>query len=765
MSDILTKWRVGDCVSRLTLLRVEPGREIEVGRLIEKRCASVFPAANSFRVFRLFGSYDLLIIQDDADLAHSGFVNIGSIPYVTGSTEYICNKWIPRSARSKAPTFSLNALSDPLLAMCFLKINPEITQEFGLVPELSLAHYTRQKLPSVQMLSTFGWAEVVLLISAKSLGEILEAIGNHLPGLLFYRGKLSPFSKSFVEKTLTIIGHNLDISDPRTRATQVRVPIATGLTDLDITFSVACKPRSGGILSRSAARFFGKDSIRSRLGARDLEFNVSLREIETLNDLLKKLDGFRAENKGSLIHTHTVFKYRKVVSRSRARGELVHRKPFYVPVSPKEARILTNAGPQGAAVATAIYQFNNLIQNDISSDVYLDLLRFVIALKKEMLSAPTRRGQKLSLTFLRIIAQKLSHLDIALVQRSQSVYVGLEENPFGSYPAGVGLQRVLKALDAYAITILSRLGGKWNGFVRFGHRSSRMEHFADVFIVPMDVSVSATRHWTFTHETMHVLQDIKPDVLSLKKILRSNRFGEEITGAELVPGTNPWLVVLESMADVLDFALCCPLPLDQYLSTIWKYLDAEIFSQQVDSQLSMYLWRSFSVIAYDHYRKSKKNVAVLFNRELMSSLLKNYVRRLSKWTDLTALTRKDERGQERLMLIFERFLNEFIFYLPSAFRTVDSLAATAVQPKKRADVRSITRLEKGFILTPAEIRYANQIAWKMSERASIDGTRLNVAWLLSLWHYYQTARLGPDLKSLTKEPTPRNRRRSASRSG
>lgn len=760
MSDILTKWRVGDGVTRLILLRVEPGRENEVGRLIEKRCAILFPMANSFRVFRLFGSYDLLIIQDNANLAHSDFVNLGSIPYVTGITECICNKWVARTKKSKPATFALNELSDPLLAMCFLKINPELTQEFGLVPELTLASYTRRQLPSVQMLSTFGWSEVVLLISAKSLADILYAIGSHLPTLLFgYSGKWPPFSKAFVEKTLTIIGHNLDISDRPRGTAQIRVPIGTPLIDVAVTFSVACKPRSGAKLTRSATRSFGKDSIRSRLGARDLEFTVPLEKITTLNELLAKLDEFRTENRNSLIRTHTVFKYRKPVKGGRAKDPR-HRRSFYVPLSPKEAKKLTQFGPQGVAVATAIYQFNNLIQNDISSDVYLDLLRFIIALKKEALEfcRLAKKGRTLSSTFFRIIAQKLSHLDTALVQRSQSVYVGLEENPLGSYPAGVGLQRVLKGLDAYALAILSRLGGKWNGFVKFGYRSSRMEHFADILIVPMDVSVSAPRHWTFTHETMHVLQDINPNSLSLTRIFRSSRTGTEINGTALVPGTPHWLVVLESMADVLDFALCCPLSLDRYLSTIWRYLDAEIFKEQADNQLSTYLWRSFSVIAYDHYCRSKKIPAALFDRELLLSLLKKHVRKLERLTDLTSLTRGDHRGQQLLTLILERFLNEFVFYLPSVFRRVDVLAKTGSLPRMISDAAVITRLERGYILTSAEIRKADRIAWNMAERVSRNGTRLNMAWLLSLWHHYQTARLGPDLKTLTKEPNTRPRR-------
>ena len=755
MRDPFREWRVGDWVTRLNLLRVEPGREIAVGRLIEKRCKSVFSPTNTFRVFRLFGSYDLLVIQDHANLAVSDFVNTGSIPYVTGSTEYICSKWVnPR--RGRATTFELRQLADPLLAMCFLKINPELTQEHGLLPELSFASYAPAKLRGIQMLSTLGWAEIVLLISQKSLARVLESVGTHLPNLIFgYRG-VPRSSKSFVDKTLTIIGHRLEVSDPPRRVTSRR-PVPITMSDkqnLTITFSVACKPRVAAKLDRSAKKCFQIAATKSRLGARDIEFDVPLDNIASLSDLLRKLDSFRRGNGGALIRTHTVLKYNKTQPR-KPPGRITYRRKFNIVLTSTEAKKLSRLGPEGAAIATAIYQFNNLVQNEISADVYIDLLRFLVALKTETLkrAESATNGKKVQPTFLRALATKLSQLEIALAQRSQSVYAGLEENPLGVYPSGAGLQRITKALDAYAISVLSRLGREWNGFVRFGHRASRMEHFTDVLIVPTDISVSANRHWTFTHETMHVLQEIDPQTLSLSKVLRSDRFGNREAGTNLQPGSYTWLVILESMADVLDFALCCSLPLEGYLSTVWQFLTGEIFIQQAESQWRMYLWRSFAVISYDYYCRTGRQTQVLFNRSKMLSLLQRYVRKFSKWVDFAPLTKKDERGQDLLTLTYDHFLNDLIFYLPAMFQLVDLLTSKAVPFARRRTFRSIRRLQGGWIVNnPAEIRNADEIAWKMASAHSADGTRMDVAWLLSLWHHYQTAGLGPNLKKLTRQP-------------
>jgi hypothetical protein len=757
MRNQLKKWRVGDTVTRLILLKIQPGRELEVGRLIEERCRSAFASPEAFKVFRLFGSYDLLIIQDQASLATTDFVNIGSIPFVTGSTEYVCSKWVSTSTKKPARTFRLDALSDPLLAMCFLKINPELTRRLGLVPELSFASYAEGESSPFQMLSTFGWAEIVLLICQSTLDSILQAIGTHIPDLVLRSAvpELDAPKHSFAEKTLTIIGHALAISDVSVEeARRPTVSIGPELhNQLRITLSAACKPQSTGVLERSAVRHFGKTTAYARLGTRDIEFDVPLQGIETFNALLAKMDAFRRENSQLLIRTHTSFKYSKQRALTDEEVPPPGRRRLSLRLDPSEAKALSNAGPEGTSVATAIYQFNNLLQTDVSADVYVDLMRFMIVLKNEMLRNAFAReaDARQSSTFRRLVAQKLSHLEFALAQRSQSVYAGLEESPFGVFPAGIGLQRVVKGLEAYATMVLSRYKRDWNGFVRFGHLSSRMEHFTDVLIVPMDASVRANRHWTLTHEIMHVLQTTEPS-LSIRSLKRCDQFGNELSAGKLVPGTQGWFVLLESMVDVLDFALCCPLSLEDYLQTIWGFLEEEIFRQQAVSQWSIYLWRSFSVIAYHHYAKSKDMQQGLFRREEMAALLQRYIKKMSRWADLAPLRRPNRRGENDLDLILEKFMNDFVFYLPSMFRKISTLAGER-QRGIAAAKRAVRRLKRGEILSTPEILDVDGVAWALG-LAKDDDNRLNQAWLLSLWHHFQIASLGLDVSSLTRTSPP-----------
>ena len=128
------RWEIQRSLVRIILFRVMPGHEVSVGRQIEQSCRRFGLPPGSFRVFRLFGSYDLAFIQDDSKLLESEFVRLGTIPGITASTEYVCYTWKPLGRRSK-PVFSIQQLAGPLLGLCFLKINPIVVENLGLNAE------------------------------------------------------------------------------------------------------------------------------------------------------------------------------------------------------------------------------------------------------------------------------------------------------------------------------------------------------------------------------------------------------------------------------------------------------------------------------------------------------------------------------------------------------------------------------------------------------------------------------------------------------
>jgi hypothetical protein len=749
MSKELDQWRINEGLVRLVLLRVLPGHEVQVGRLIERKCKAARISTASFRIFRLFGSYDLLFIQDGCTLLDSDLVRLGSVAGITASTEYVCYKW-QSCGKSARPSFEMGGLSKPLVGLCFLKINPLLTQRLGLIPELGLAEFIRTKVTSVQMLGTMGWSEVILVISDDSLEGILCRIGQEFPSLIF--GGAGTQRETFAEKTLTMMGHDLDVSDPKAQKPKV-VSIAKELRDgtLEVHFSASCTPRAMTSIEAYAQKHFkrgkGRDPrVTFRLGVRDLDFSVPLADIETLNDLLSRLDLFRLDNRNALIRTHTELQYRiKGDNWPGSRSKIDQRKTVMLRLSPAESRKLVSLGPAGTAVATAIYHFNNLVANPLLLDAFSDMARTLAALKQEALKLRTPITVSDRSRFL----GRLQYLQQAISQRYQGAYLGVEESPwgasFGIQPAGMGIQRILKALELYAGELLLRLGKHWGGFVLVGrHRSPTMEHSEDILLVPPTDALDARKHWAMSHEIMHVLQNLAPDQFSLESF-RTPENNEQLSEFEL-----QGKLLLESMTDIMEFRLSCTCPVEKYLKIIWSYLMDGVFEPTSRAQLSSYVIRSFAVF-YDCRLGglgrpiAEKEIEHLFDRDFLK-LLKQFS------VDLSPLRKNDERGQSYLRLTFDSFVDDVFPYLASVRERIDKLAAKVLvrRQDKAAVARALARLKDGRIVSREDMLRPDAIAWALaSEKEHDPSPSESITWLLSLWHYYQVQKRGPDL-SLTR---------------
>ena len=736
-------WRINEGLVRLILFRVLPGHEVQVGRLIERKCRQAGIRQNSFRVFRLFGSYDLVFIQDHCRLAESDIVKLGTIGGITASTEYVCYKWQGSGRRAK-PTFQLGKLSQPLVGLCFLKINPLLTQKHGLVPETGLARFIRTREPSVQMLGTMGWSEIVLVISDKSLAGILRRIGKKYPSLIFQLAGAK--HEAFAEKTLTMLGHDLDVSDPNAKKPK-KVSIGGELRngDLEVHFSASCTPRAMASIEAYAQKRFKIEKsdarVTFRLGVRDLDFTVPLDDIGTLNDLLARLDEFRLDNANALIRTHTELQYRvRDTDWPLAKLKPDLRRILLLRLSASEARKLVALGSAGASVATAIYHFNNLIENRLLLDAFSDMTRAVINLKQSALKLKS----PLSVAARSILETRLQHLQQAISQRYQGAYLGVEESPwgasFGIQPAGMGIQRILKALELYSTELLLRLGKRWGGFALVGrYRGPTMEHSEDILLVPPGDALDARKHWAMSHEIMHILQHLAPEQFSLASLKATN--DEETLSEFEVPGK----LLLESMTDIMEFRLSCTLPVQDYLRIVWHYLADGLFELTSRHQLASYVIRSFAVYC-DHVFGGSGRPGTVERVEKL--FFNDFIKRLEKFgIDISPLRGTDERGQQQLQLTLNAFWDNVYPYLPSIRQRIDALIADRKihLPDKTRVRRAIRRLKRGEIVAPQDLRHPDAIAWSLVADHTPKAPSETIAWLLSLWHYYQVQKRGPDL--------------------
>ncbi len=744
MEQVFNKWKIHSDLVRIILFRVLPGQEVSVGRQIEKECVSFGLSKGSFRVFRLFGSYDLAFIQDTSKLIQSDFVQLGTIPGITGSTEYVCYNWVPAKKGSK-PLFRIQQLSDPLVALCFLKINPVLAEEVGLEAELGLGQYLSGIDKNIQMLGTMGWFEIILVVSDSSLSRVLSRIGRWFPRLAFQVA--GDKAKVFAEKTFTMFGHDLDVSDPP-RGKQKAVSIAKELQqgDLEVHFSASCTPGAMTKVQNAAQKHFnlmkseGKPKITFRLGARDLDFKLNLKDVNTLNDLLKRLDSFRNNNAKDLIRTHTELQYRLELSKywKSLKPPTDRRKTMVLELSKADAKKLCLLGPEGAAAATAIYQFNNLLENRLLIDAFLDMLRALTRLKREMIQQkkPLTPASRLRLVTL------LQYYHQAVSQRYQGAYLGVEEAPwgasFGVQPAGMGIQRILKALELFSGEVLRRYGKIWGGLVLVGrHRAPTMEHFEDILLIPPNDALNMERHWAMAHELMHVLQFLDPGLCSLN-----------ILGESCKISTGPGKLLLECITDIMEFKLSCSLTIEEYLKLVWEYLAEGINDLTEQEQLESYLIRSFAVF---YLAKSKAGVIVkerqirkVFNEQFIP-LIEGISKRISR------LKVADLRGQRPLELAFLEFNQGVLPHLEVIRKHVEALAVKGNKPNISEINRSVKRIRSGQIIPQKDLTHPDVVAWQLVKDGNIgkrDVSMESLTWLLSLWHKYQVAGNAPKISSI-----------------
>jgi hypothetical protein len=742
MSNLLKEWRVSEDVVRLILLRVSPGREVFVGEMIRERCRRNDIRDGSFRIFRLFGSFDLLFIQDRCRLQTSDFARLGTIPYITASNEYVCYKWARPVGKNWQKTFDIAKLRAPLVAFSFLKINPLHTQQSGVSPELEFANYLvgTGSVGTVQMLNTFGWSEAILAVTASDLAGLFQQVADRLSQIRYTSKKRT---EHFAEKTLTIIGHSLDSCASGSKAKAV--PLSRGKLDsefLRVDCSLACKPNAMAKVKKAAKELLGPQAnLGLRFGPTDLHFQVSLKGIATINELRQKLDAFKLAMGGHLVRTHTSLEY--VTWQSWPSKERTKRWPIFVEITQTEARALARLGPDGGLIATAIYRFGNLTQSDLSADAYSDLLKSVMTLKDEALA----RHSNFDTNWPRRMAGYLTHLESAINQRGQNVYLGLEDSPFATYPAGTGMQRVFKSLEAYAMLVLRRLGQDWNGYVHLGSLASRYEHFGDILVIPPDAILQSTSHWAITHELMHILENIEEKVLSLsliKEYSPAEGFIERQTELTEFDSSN----LLEIMADVLDYALCCPLSLDDYLCVVWQHLTDRIIERYGVEDYQTYFWRSFAVICYEHFGRFG-HYDEMFMLKKTRRLLAKYVALIGKKATIEKLKWGTTRNIEKLVTVQDRFI-ELMRYLPWIFEQVKIYSHKGEKPRlaKQRKSEILTKLERGELLTHADLKNPESVAWHLRAKYSNKNepsNRVALTWLLSLWHLYQTETLGPDL--------------------
>jgi len=207
-------------------------------------------------------------------------------------------------------------------------------------------------------------------------------------------------------------------------------------------------------------------------------------------------------------------------------------------------------------------------------------------------------------------------------------------------------------------------------------------------------------------------------------------------------------VLLESMTDVLDYALCCPLDLNGYLRVVWRFLMERVVEEKQVEDFEFYLYRSFAVICYKEFASSHRYRAMM-NYEETAKILWMHIETIVQIAEQQGLRWSTREKQLELERTVHRFL-EFLQFMPWIFNRVDKIKTGRDDSRltNKEWSKILGKLKRGILLDEHDLARPDAVSWYLrSEYAPPNeaNNRINITWLLSLWDIYQTRKLGPDL--------------------
>jgi len=734
MPDQELDYRIVDGIVRMILIKTLPGRELQAGRNIETQCQLQGINATDYRVFRLLGDYDLAFVYDNARISEDEFVKLGTLPYITATSEYLCYKWGSESFTS----FNIGALDEPLVSICFLKINPRITRKFGIRSEVDFVKYLQEN-SKLQIVGTLGWFEIIIFASKKSMYSILNDVHNEIMSLVYQYGGSEGEHYGFPEKTLSLIGHELDVSDPTVNTKRSLVPMFHSKLKRDsvaIDVTLSCRPRAMPKLYRKAKEYFGvgedetPENVRMLYGPRDIFVQVPLADYTTFNDIICRLDEFRNETQDQLVKTHTHIQYRKgefpgfITDPETFMKEETPAIPLFK-ISSEQSQELVRKSTETAEVVSAVYRYNNYIENSLIADAFLDLLKFVWATK----SIATGCDKTPSIETRQRMVDRLRILREGVEQRSQGVYVGVDESPFALNATGLGLGRALKGIEAYVHSVLLRVGVEWSGFILSGSHS-RYEHLEESIIMPTNALLNPNNQWEITHEAMHILQYHRRREISVNNIFNEkSKMGRTFTAPSSLRN-----LILEILADLYDYVFCCPLAIEKYIQVVWDYLSQAIFKDYNERQVRDYMYRTFTVIAYEYHVKSEEKSTGQKYREQLRRKLKDSRIYFDDYKHLLSDKHTDKEAYNRLV---NDYVVDMHQVLPKLYESIDIINREKVVVSSDDTDSIIEDIWQGKIISSKRLTNPEAIVWCMAANKTDQmSSNASIAWLLSLWNMY-----------------------------
>lgn len=574
--------QVGTRIVKMSFFKVRTGTEAEVVLDIRNKLKKA--KVKNSKIFKVFGTYDLLIIYEPVET--QSFLFQGVIPNILSSIVFDCFTWRTRtSSGSLVETFNFSRISAPLLGIIFFKMKSNIFQTFkGEVFLKFMNIFSEGK--DISALGCFGWSDAILLVSGNSIVDLIRELDG-MVDIYIMKGKsgerLALKTFSFVTVDFSYCAQIL-----RKKVLTTKSIIPDTMKKVYASLAITCRPDSlDKIMKACAIKFKKKPAIS--IGKNDLLVEVKNTKWPSF---LKNLLNFRKHYKGDLISTSVQICGKRDIRR---------RLPVVVKKTPIMAYKLgidkfLDRIPNddfGKALLSNLYTLNQFVENYLIAEDICALIPFLKRLIGEYLSQFSR--------------EELDHLiqifQMAVSQRLMGANVEGEDFHLSFHYPKSGIQKVLTAIEVIPRALLSRLDIEWRGFVVVGGAPD-YRHDLDIINIPGKIWSDPSAWWGIFHEIGHIYALNKKAYSDnyLKAFIKEdlNILPRDVSnGDELGVGAGKDYGVtlrylMELIADAFDYRYGFISQENLYLDTVWGYLVKE-HADKLTTRIHDYIGRTLGV--------------------------------------------------------------------------------------------------------------------------------------------------------------------------
>jgi hypothetical protein len=424
-----------------------------------------------------------------------------------------------------------------------------------------------------------------------------------------------------------------------------------------VQLSLKCRPEWADRVARRCRRHFLAEHSDIGLGQDDVVLDLTTSRIPTWGEFIRRLFILRNGYGGAIADTCVQIQRPPVSGSHLVSAELPYpsRRNLQVfRVSETDATAIRKLGdPLARAVLSSIYSFNALISQEIIRDCYYDLFRFVAGLLQ------LARSGSLEEILREDLEKRLERFAFAADQRTMGTLCGIEtpEGRFSTFRGGI--QRVLYAIDSIPKFLIEKTCKQfWPGFGIVGF-DRRFWHRGEIVNLPVDRAFKPSQWWGLSHESAHVLFDLRPKWLDLAKLggVLERRGGRKASQLEIV-------LITEMFLDVFDFTFVFERNWQLYFRTIWSYLSS-VFEKDEDvkGRFDSYVLRSFAVFFLQLHDPQRATITQL------SAAYRKFEKNLKDLPEL--------RGRVtpvQIESVRERVMDRFAYFRPALAPMLSSVA-------------------------------------------------------------------------------------------